>query len=248
MYDEPRIIFPLRTELPTSLLKQDDLDTAMLWEGQPDKQLIKYSIREATYVPAKKADIRTLDQRSAAPGILCRCWLPRSTLHAGQLLKTHSASSVSGTSLRLRTHQRALVGSFPSMCENWLGSNVWSPTRLRCLLQRPIWIHACVSSSCRCGIGSNPRTHSRHDTEQCHANHDEPEAHCPKGNAPSSPATLGFGTEATPTVVFRSWQLHSGGVKRITGGRSPGPVLSTATFPMQPDKTKACTPDQAQHA
>ena len=113
--------------------------------------------------------------------------------------KLHGMLVVAGSarcrsSLRLRTHQRALVGSFPSMCENWLGSNVWSPTRLRRLLQRPIWIHACVSSSCRCGIGSNPRTHSRHDTEQCHANHDEPEAHCPEGNAPPSPATLGFGT------------------------------------------------------
>ena len=38
-------------------------------------------------------------------------------------------------------------------------------------------------------------------------------------------------------MVFRSWQLHSG-VKKDNGGRVR-PALSTATFPLQPDKTKA---------
>ena len=56
-----------------------------------------------------------------------------------------------------------------------------------------------MDSSRRCGIGGNPRTHSRLG-EQCNIRDPKPDVQCSKGVRPVAPAILGFGTEVAPTV------------------------------------------------
>jgi len=111
----------------------------MLWQGQPDEQLIKNGIRKSTYVPAKQTSIHALMSESSiaprATGGLSLVWL---TLHPRQLLQTKRPTPVSCDSLSLRACHRALEGSFPGLRKNWLGPNVRFPTRLCRLVWLPL--------------------------------------------------------------------------------------------------------------
>jgi len=103
----------------------------MLWQGQPDEQLIKNGVRKSTYVPAKQTCVRALmSEASIAPRTTRGLALVRLTLHPRQLLQTKRPTPVSRDSLSLRASHRALEGSLPGLRKNWLGPNVRFPTRL----------------------------------------------------------------------------------------------------------------------
>ena len=141
----------------------------------------------------------------------------------------------------MRTHQRALVGSFPGSCKNWLGSDVCYPTRLRLQLQQPRWSLMFMDSSRRCGIGGNPRTHSRLG-EQCNIRDPKPDVQCSKGVRPVAPAILGFGTEVAPTVggLLRSGVAVAGDTMR----HRPGPLCRGTPAPVRSEESKTSKPRQ----